>query len=69
MAEIETVFLYTETTGLSSRLCGGKDEVLQIALVDDFGETLVDSLVKPSYKRHGVTRWNVVTPEISIGKE
>lgn len=36
------VYLDTETTGL-----GGRDEIVQIAVVDDDGTVLIDQLVKP----------------------
>lgn len=45
-----TIYMDTETTGL----CGGcGDELLELALVDDAGNVLLDSLVKP--ERH--TEW------------
>ncbi len=37
------VFLDTETTGL-----GQKDEIVEIAVIDHQGTTLIDSLIKPS---------------------
>ncbi|AYW42369.1 3'-5' exonuclease [Pseudomonas aeruginosa] len=45
-----TVYLDTETTGLS---CSGGDELVEISVVDDGGNVLLDSLVKPT--RH--TEW------------
>ena len=39
-----TVFLDTETTGLDP----DHDELLEIAIVDDSGEVLLDTLIKPS---------------------
>lgn len=45
-----TIYLDTETTGLYGR---GGDELLELALVDDAGSVLMDTLVKPV--RH--TEW------------
>ena len=46
----DTVYLDTETTGVNNK----HDEILQIAIVDDNGETLLDTFVKPV--KH--TSWN-----------
>lgn len=40
---MSTVYIDTETTGLDSY----RDEILEIAIVDDNGKSLVNSLVKP----------------------
>lgn len=45
MASKDWVVLDTETTGL-----GDKDEIIQIAIVDHDGKTLLDTLVKPVRK-------------------
>ena len=39
---METVYLDTETTGLSA-----DDEIIEIAIIDDDGEPLINTLVKP----------------------
>jgi DNA polymerase III epsilon subunit-like protein len=46
---METVYLDTETTGLKP----GYDEILEIAIVDDAGEALINTLVKPEKR----VRW------------
>ena len=53
----DLVYLDTETTGL-----GPKDEIVEIALVDKDGNTLLDSFVKPghpippdAFQIHGIT--------------
>lgn len=40
---MKTIFIDTETTGLSAET----DEVLEIAIIDQYGNTLLDTLVKP----------------------
>lgn len=42
------VYLDTETTGLN---LDGSDELLEIALIDDAGNTLLDTLIKPRHHR------------------
>jgi DNA polymerase III subunit epsilon len=41
---MRTVYLDTETTGLNPR----RDEIVEIALLDEHGEPLLDTLVRPS---------------------
>jgi DNA polymerase III epsilon subunit-like protein/transposase-like protein len=55
--DLKTVYLDTETTGVTL-----KDQIIEIAIVDDAGETLVNSLVratcdvhKDAKKLHGLT--------------
>lgn len=48
---METVFLDTETTGLYSIYSLGTDEIVEIAIVDDRGQPIIDSLVKPRYAK------------------
>jgi DNA polymerase-3 subunit epsilon len=72
--EKKPVYLDTETTGLNS-----DDEIIEIAIVDDDGSILMDSLVKPgksipldATRIHGLTdedvrsarTWPVVWPEV-----
>lgn len=45
---METVFLDTETTGLDSIFTVGTDEILEIAIVDDHGQPIINSLTKPT---------------------
>lgn len=47
MKKFHTVYLDTETTGLSHQ----HDEVLEISILNDDGETLLDTLVKPTRKK------------------
>jgi DNA polymerase-3 subunit epsilon len=44
-APSRTLYLDTETTGLS---CYNGDEVVELAVIDDAGEVLLESLVKPA---------------------
>jgi DNA polymerase-3 subunit epsilon len=68
------VYLDTETTGLSS-----SDEIVEISIIDDDGQTLLETLVKPSQpipaastRIHGITdadvqsarSWPSVWPQI-----
>lgn len=59
---METVFIDLETTGFSAET----DEVLEIAIIDQAGNTLLDTLVKPER----MTAWpdaqavNGITPEM-----
>lgn len=50
MPNARTLFLDTETTGLSP----GSDELVEIALIDEHGTALIDTLVRPVR----VTRWD-----------
>lgn len=45
---METVFLDTETTGLYSIYSLGTDEIVEIAIVDDRGQPIINSLTKPT---------------------
>ncbi len=45
---METVFFDTETTGLYSIFSVGTDEIVEIAIVDDRGQPIINSLVKPT---------------------
>lgn len=51
IASLEVVYLDTETTGLKAP---PKDEIVEIAIIDDAGKILLNSLVKPTYRK----RWN-----------
>src|SRR5215208_5699012 len=68
------VYLDTETTGL-----GKSDEIIEISIIDDDGQTLFESLIKPSQpipaastQVHGITdadvqschSWPLVWPQI-----
>ena len=48
--KMQTVYLDTETTGLRGIHAGGSDEIVEIAICDDDGVALVDSLVRPTTK-------------------
>jgi len=57
LKNLETIYLDTETTGVTL-----KDQIIEIAIVDDAGETLLNSLVrgtcpvhKDANKLHGLT--------------
>lgn len=56
------IILDTETTGLTA----GKDELLQVSIIDENGRTIIDSYVKPT----SCTEWpeamavNHITPEM-----
>ena len=59
--DTQPVYLDTETTGLEKT-----DEIIEIAIIDDHGETLFESLVKPSKpipfsatQIHGITNDDV----------
>jgi DNA polymerase-3 subunit epsilon len=59
--EAQGIYLDTETTGL-----GGKDQIVQIAIVDHDGKVLIDTLVKPTIEIplgataiHGITNKDV----------
>lgn len=56
-----TVFLDTKTTGLHA----SHDEILEIALVDDAGTTLVDTLIRPNHRTDwpGAQRIHGITPD------
>ena len=41
---METVYLDTETTGVSD-----DDEIVELTIIDDYGEPLINTLVKPRY--------------------
>ncbi|MEA1050570.1 exonuclease domain-containing protein [Lamprobacter modestohalophilus] len=43
-----TLYLDLETTGLNPK----RDEILEIGLLDDDGQVLLDSLVRPQHHRH-----------------
>lgn len=45
---MRTVFLDTETTGLQGRYAGGKDEIVEVAILDNRGRPLINQLVRPS---------------------
>jgi DNA polymerase-3 subunit epsilon len=45
---METLFLDTETTGLRGLFAGGNDEIVEVAIVDDRGEPVIHTLIKPS---------------------
>ena len=45
---MKTVYLDTETTGLSA-----EDEIVELTIIDDDGEPLINTLVKPRYH----TKW------------
>ena len=72
---MDTVYLDTETTGLDP----DRDELLEIAIVDELGNTLVDTLIRPRRRQwpvaqgiHGIAPQDVkgaplledVTPEL-----
>ena len=47
MTDVETVYLDLETTGLSPKT----EEVVEVAICDDRGRPLIDTLVRPARKR------------------
>ncbi len=47
---METLYLDTETTGLRGLFAGGSDEIVELAIVDDRGEPVIHTLVKPSLR-------------------
>ena len=61
---MKTVYLDTETIGLDP----GRDELLEIAIVDDQGKTLINTLIRPQRRRqwqkaqriHGITPKDVL---------
>ncbi len=57
-----TVYLDLETTGLSA----SKDEVLEIAIIDDNGNTLLHSYVKPIKRKRWLKAQSIhgITPEM-----
>ncbi|WP_017431407.1 3'-5' exonuclease [Vreelandella jeotgali] len=61
MTQPQTVFLDTETTGLHA----GHDEILEIALVDDAGHTLLDTLICPDHRTEwpGAQRIHGIAPD------
>jgi DNA polymerase-3 subunit epsilon len=48
---MRTVYLDTETTGLRGIYAGGRDEIVELAILDDGGEPLIDQLVRPTRRR------------------
>jgi len=44
----ETLYLDTETTGLRGCYAGGKDEIVELAIVDDAGVPVINTLVRPA---------------------
>jgi DNA polymerase-3 subunit epsilon len=48
--DMETLYLDTETTGLHGLFAGGSDEIVELAIVDDRGEPVIHTLVKPSLR-------------------
>ena len=56
---MNTVYLDTETTGISD-----DDEIVEITIIDDNGEPLLDTLVKPKYHTNwpGAERVHGISP-------
>lgn len=60
---MRTVYLDTETTGLSGIYAGGRDEIVELAILDDRGQPIVNQLVRPAARKswpeaqriHGIT--------------
>lgn len=53
LAEMPTVFLDTETTGLNSYFGERGDEIVEICICNDAGQAILNSLVKPARR----TQW------------
>lgn len=62
--QYHTIYLDTETTGLSHQ----HDEVLEISILNDDGETLLDTLVKPTRKKAWpeATKIHGICPEMIL---
>lgn len=45
---MKTLFLDTETTGLRGIYAGGMDEVVELAILDNRGRPVINTLVKPT---------------------
>ena len=46
---METVYLDTETTGVAD-----DDEMVELTILDDDGEPLINTLIKPNFIEHGL---------------
>src|ERR1017187_6359307 len=45
---MRTVYLDTETTGLRGIYAGGRDEIVEVAILDDRGKPVINQLVHPT---------------------
>ena len=60
---MKTVYLDTETTGLSGVYAGGRDEIVELGILDNDGQPVINRLVRPSRQKswpaaqriHGIT--------------
>jgi DNA polymerase III epsilon subunit-like protein len=44
----QIVYLDTETTGLNGIYAGGSDEIVELTIIDDDGNPLIDTLIRPA---------------------
>lgn len=66
---MKTLFLDTETTGLRGVYAGGTDEVIEVAILDNHGHPVMNTLVKPvrneswleAQRVHGISPAHVTT--------
>ena len=48
---MRTVYLDTETTGLRGIYAGGRDEIVEVAILDDRGKPVINQLVHPTRQK------------------
>ena len=48
---MQTVYLDTETTGLRGIYAGGRDEIVEVAILDDQGKSVINQLVRPTRQK------------------
>lgn len=66
---MQTFVLDTETTGLCGRFAGGRDEIVELAIVDSHGCPVINTLVRPTQRKtwpeaeriHGISPADVGT--------
>lgn len=47
---MRTVYLDTETTGLRGIYAGGRDEIVELAILDNRGRPIINQLICPTYR-------------------
>jgi len=47
---MRTVYLDTETTGLRGVYAGGRDEIVELAILNDRGKPIINKLVRPAHR-------------------
>jgi DNA polymerase-3 subunit epsilon len=45
---MRTVYLDTETTGLRGAYAGGRDEIVELAILDNRGKPIINQLLRPT---------------------